>query len=393
MRLDSRVVYLKPLDAEDTTFSLRAYWSIVDADFFEPDKWGIRDVDTAGGELKKLPHWDEFMNQVGFRGPIETILPIDPKLGVFSNTWYQIQQILSSKPSADQESNVDFSPAVTRLRSRLDKQSKVASDIFTGSPAHSPTRLTRRLQEISLGRLEQEEVGEASADNATWDFDNTSSPPYDIKKDPTFKVQETFPPVSDETLVNAFIISLAAAVTFSTPGVKALWSLERKGYTVGIGNDTKIFTARTDGHLSLQHQTYSKIIVEVKAMTRESLARIRMQEVAEMAAWIHAEPDIIPEGMSNIPLRDIWFRHMMLCCDRHEVYLVFADYNADYIDYITNATRESSCQSFLVMNEFGPWNITVPVDIEKIASVLLAVMLQFSKEQSLYDVVPIWSDS
>lgn len=292
---------------EPQYLSLRAYWSIVDADFFEPDKWGIRDVDTAGGELKKLPHWDEFMNQVGFRGPIETILPIDPKLGVFSNTWYQIQQIRSSKPSADQESNVDFSPAVTRLRSRLDKQSKVASDIFTGSPAHSPTRLTRRLQEISLGRPEQEQVGEASADNATWDFDNTSSPPDDIKKDPTFKFQETFLPVSDETLVNAFIISLAAAVTFSTPGVKALWSLERKGYTVGIDNDTKIFTARTDGHLSLPHLTYSKIIVEVKGMTRESSARIRMQEVAEMAAWIHAEPDIIPEGMRNVPLRDIWY--------------------------------------------------------------------------------------
>lgn len=74
---------------------------------------------------------------------------------------------------------------------------------------------------------------------------------------------------------------------------------------------------------------------------------------------------------------------MMLCCDRHEVCLVFADYNADYIDYITNATRESSCQSFLVMNELGPWSITVPVDIEIIASVLLAVTLQFSKEQSL----------
>ncbi|KAL2871167.1 uncharacterized protein BJX67DRAFT_377770 [Aspergillus lucknowensis] len=73
------------------------------------------------------------------------------------------------------------------------------------------------------------------------------------------------------------------------------------------------------------------------------------------------------------------FRRLLISQNRHEIYLVIAEYDAEYIDYVTNPNRDQKCESFIQMNEFGPWDISNAKDVEDIASIILAVTLQFSR--------------
>lgn len=70
--------------------------------------------------------------------------------------------------------------------------------------------------------------------------------------------------------------------------------------------------------------------------------------------------------------------------NRHEIYLIVAEYTADYVDYLTNPGRESACKSFLTMNQFGPWEIVSSSHVADIAALLLAVTLQFSRGIPLF---------
>lgn len=65
--------------------------------------------------------------------------------------------------------------------------------------------------------------------------------------------------------------------------------------------------------------------------------------------------------------------------NRHELYIIVAEYNADYVDYLTNPGRATVCETFLTMNQFGPWDIKSSSQIAEFAAILLAVTLQFSK--------------
>ena len=72
----------------------------------------------------------------------------------------------------------------------------------------------------------------------------------------------------------------------------------------------------------------------------------------------------------------------MLSQDRHEIYIIIAEYDLEYIDYLTNPNR-TSCQSFLTMNEFGPWSISEADQVEEIASIILAITLQLGNGEPL----------
>lgn len=79
------------------------------------------------------------------------------------------------------------------------------------------------------------------------------------------------------------------------------WTLQRKSFDFQkkIVNQQqkettqKLFQARTDGHLRMkvEKESQSLVILEVKASRRKD-SKPMMQENAQMAAWIYAEPDV-----------------------------------------------------------------------------------------------------
>ncbi|PWY65450.1 hypothetical protein BO83DRAFT_440284 [Aspergillus eucalypticola CBS 122712] len=180
-------------------------------------------------------------------------------------------------------------------------------------------------------------------------------------------------------MVNAYLLGLASVATFSIEGVEAHWTPERKGYKVCAEKGIKLYEARTDGHMYLNSNGKTKAILEVKPVVRAELPRVMMQEVAQLAAWIHAEKDVIQDEN----LAEQWFRRLLWSMNRHELYIIIAEYIGDYVDYLTNPRRKAEGESFMTMNQFGPWDIRSSSQVAEFAAILLAVTLPFSKNLPL----------
>ncbi|KAG6364172.1 hypothetical protein INS49_005770 [Diaporthe citri] len=112
----------------------------------------------------------------------------------------------------------------------------------------------------------------------------------------------------------------------------------------------ELMEARLDGYLCRRSSPFEKglnteplAILEAKPHTRLSaLASIRRQEGAEMACWIsqagNSKTGLLQSSTSG---RN---RRLMISQDRHEIYLIVAEYGAGYEEYIrpsSSSVRES----------------------------------------------------
>ena len=109
-------------------------------------------------------------------------------------------------------------------------------------------------------------------------------------------------PAQDEAIVNIALIAFLQAIWRVNPTYDTCWTAHRKAFkfvpTLHEGEQGKSFTAVTDGHLKFPHsglKNKSAAIVEVKAAHRKrqnpGKHHIYMQESAQMALWIAAEPE------------------------------------------------------------------------------------------------------
>ncbi|RAL00034.1 uncharacterized protein BO80DRAFT_446047 [Aspergillus ibericus CBS 121593] len=348
--------------------ALRALWRFEGAPAFKPQDWGIEGVKAAKELLGQLQKWEAFLQAVPRLVPLNSILPIQSDLGKFELIWYYGQLIRGSPGTSapDNDDNLDFAPISQRTRSqtwRLDSL-HIPTD-----PGHNI--LKRRFAKM-LEEAEAQEPpvtppttytpgpakGEAPAlPVSPSKLPSPETPEDDLDLDPTYEDDEedTFPPVSDENIVNSYLAGFASLVTMTVPGVQAHWSQQRKGFKVS-NRGNKLYEARTDGHLFLAKSERTKAIIEVKPM-------------------IHAEPNEIAGDAS----KNKRFLRLLFSMNRHEIYLIITEYNADYVDYLINPDRNSDYQSFLTMNQFGPWDIATTKDVENIGSLILAVTLQFSR--------------
>ncbi|KAK2801625.1 hypothetical protein FQN50_007686 [Emmonsiellopsis sp. PD_5] len=277
--------------------TLRALWNIQRRTQFRPHQWGIHDAAKARQMLEDLPHWKNYLQVVSKKVPVDKILPIRYDLGDFKLVWYYQQLIRWAKSTPDLEDNLNFTPIAKRTRAHsnmLDGR----NNLFVETPMRSKvSSLTMKLLEARFEEAKEDEQKETTITDEELEFSDPETPADNLDRDPDFRDRqadkEAFPSVSDENVVNTGLVCFASVVTYSINGVKAHWSQERKGYKVGEKKGTKLYEARTDGHLFLPNDGNSKVIVEVKPMMREESARVRMQETAQMAAWIHVERDTI----------------------------------------------------------------------------------------------------
>lgn len=96
------------------------------------------------------------------------------------------------------------------------------------------------------------------------------------------------PAIKDQAIVNMAVINLLNAVTLGT-GSGRWWSPERKSFQALSGTNARgervAFEARVDGHLQdVERPWRTHALVEVKRTGRND--KVRMQEGAEMVAWI-----------------------------------------------------------------------------------------------------------
>jgi hypothetical protein len=151
----------------------------------------------------------------------------------------------------------------------------------------------------------------------------------------------------DEQIVNTALINFLASITQYFP-CPARWTLKRKAFRVDK------WEARTDGYLTDGSQVI-KAIIEVKAAKRHDkkpVSRVRMQEGAQMAAWILTHPDTGFLSRKDNGDRKV---RVLISQDRHEIFVTFAEYGPAYTN--DKWQGKGPIDYFLTMNEYGPFDI------------------------------------
>ncbi|PLB55280.1 hypothetical protein P170DRAFT_505893 [Aspergillus steynii IBT 23096] len=201
----------------------------------------------------------------------------------------------------------------------------------------------------SIGRLALYDKSTAPATPIVDDEDETSSEPEPMSTGyslgPKEIRHEMYPKLEDEQIVN-----------IATKQLKAKFK------------DAE-YEARTDGYLRGKARKEVRALIEVKAPLRESSqAEIRMQESAQMVAWLKESP----HAPKMLP-----FRRFHVSQDRHEIWLSFAEYDREYIKYIEDGSQNPNRPlSFLTMHEFGPFNTLKKEHMAKLGPILLALTLR-----------------
>ncbi|KAL3455039.1 hypothetical protein BJX64DRAFT_298249 [Aspergillus heterothallicus] len=180
--------------------------------------------------------------------------------------------------------------------------------------------------------------------------------------------ERLYPPTKDAQIVNtALVIFLNALTKYQELSVS--WTMHRMPLVATFTEDG--FQARTDGYL-YDRKGNLKALIEVKPVVREiKRSTIRMQESAQMVAWILGDENG-EEASGKLRL--------IISQDRHEIFISMASYDADYIDYLKTGSDLRATPSLLAMHEFGPWNTLDERSMSELGKILLAISLRADYE-------------
>ncbi|KAJ0425229.1 hypothetical protein BJY00DRAFT_308557 [Aspergillus carlsbadensis] len=227
--------------------------------------------------------------------------------------------------------------------------------LFGGlSVEDSPTR--SRSTGLSTSLVPMTPPGQTSAYGISYgtpDFSNeeTPSPLQSLTPGPEELRRVMYPPMKDEQIVNTALVLFLNALTMYQ-NLKVSWTMHRIPLRASFNPHS--FVARTDGYLS-DEEGNPLVLIEVKPVTRNTkLTPIRMQESAQMVAWIKAYEDgaHAPRKMRTI-----------ISQDRHEIFITVADCKVEYVRYLQGVSGASNNISLMTMHEYDPWNTGSAADM------------------------------
>jgi hypothetical protein len=284
--------------SEKQFLCLRVLWTKNQAKFLANDdnrRTWLGDVHylEARHLLLSLPSWQAYLDIVGESG--ERVLQrAFPDIGTFSLVRYHQERVRRYPENENFISK--FSPVAHRTRSRFTSLLRKAIDTPTPkSRIHTEeidpfvTPLKQSLEAFSFSSDDSSPVPHQSTRT---DVPDSASP---VGKD----IIAQHPPADDEQIVNVALVLLLNAVTMHfVPN--ADWTFHRKAFQIGDKKSGKGFEAKVDGFLRRLSDDKVMAILEVKPCVRgRQPVRIRMQESAQMAAWISHCPDDCTTPDSN----------------------------------------------------------------------------------------------
>ncbi|GES66237.1 hypothetical protein BO78DRAFT_412610 [Aspergillus terreus] len=266
---------------------------------------------------------------------------------------FQLDAAMVQSSSADTE--VTISPIAKRTRAKL-KERRPAPDL---TPTKSARVAMERLQisddldDVPLTPgLEQDSPLEGS------------TPPLDQVSGGSEAFWETHSNTEDEQIVNTALVNFLKAIVEHFPSVTSTWTIHRKVYKARFSNTE--YEARTDGYLRGKGDSDARALIEVKPCLRRTNAlKIRMQESAQMVAWLN---ELGPSKGPPIS-------------DRHEIWLIFAEYDEKYLEYLDGKHENGDPTSFLTMHEVGPYDTQDGIHMANLAPILLALVLRADYDQ------------
>ncbi|KAL7661912.1 hypothetical protein ACMYSQ_001281 [Aspergillus niger] len=167
---------------------------------------------------------------------------------------------------------------------------------------------------------------------------------------------------TDEDTVNAAFIELLNALTSLVPTTDSWWRTTKRRLTfTGLRNG---YVAITDGQFEVKATEEIRTPIECKGRERGKLdARITMQEVAELVAWVKEYPDT----RISPPVR---FRPITGQCGQN-IFLESLEYGEDWVRYIRRGQKAGN--SFATLNKYGPYNMNKVSDMILLAPVIVAM--------------------
>ncbi|KAM5387168.1 hypothetical protein ACJA88_001520 [Fusarium oxysporum] len=122
-----------------------------------------------------------------------------------------------------------------------------------------------------------------------------------------------------------------------------------------------------------QNLCYRRSRALIRYESEKTLDKIRMQETAQMAAWVAQDPPVLKKPNTK-------FRRLLVSQDHGEVYLIIATFDYQYVEYIcalgTGSRGKGSTHPFLEMREYGPFEVKSPEQMEQLGIILLGASIQ-----------------
>lgn len=245
---------------------LRVLWSLksprqLDLKQLDLDRW----IGPAKEKLANYGSWSIYCSNFGTE---------EIREGTFSLVTYYQRQAAKTETN-DFPPKVIFSPVAHRTRAKQ----KDLAESMRKLQLETPTKKSTAGNVDALGSPES-----AGTQLSTTPAPSTMSP---ISKE----LQNiAYPPTEDEQIVNtAFLLFLNALTIHSA--LSNSWTLHRRAFTARFEDSS--FEARTDGYLKDKDCGKVRAIIEVKPALRDKTPRrVRMQESAQMVAWILNEAQI-----------------------------------------------------------------------------------------------------
>ncbi|KAI9035479.1 uncharacterized protein KD926_003442 [Aspergillus affinis] len=233
---------------------------------------------------------------------------------------------------------------------------------------------TRVLRSIS-GQSSKSGTSSRSASSARISAlgDITAAADSGIKWDPT----------DDEQIINSALLQFLKAVALATPNSKVGWSMRRLRYNVAY--NVASMETRTDGFLgelgsTSTQEAFSILEAKPRVLSREGDGRSTFfQKSAEVINWIMGDQK---QGR-KVPLQSLTtsdHSRLLIAQSRHEIFLVIATYDDEYVSYLNG--KGSSSSTFMTMQQYGPYNINDAGHMKYLAEYLVEFYLHLSEPMS-----------
>ncbi|KAI8948014.1 hypothetical protein F4801DRAFT_604970 [Xylaria longipes] len=304
--------------------------------------------DTAVRCLDTQQAWKLYLKSVKLKRKTQASAK---SLGIFSLVrYYQLEVVkIDGQDSSSMLPKIDISPPSPQT------QQQQQQPVTPTRPHHIGHRI--------FSRLSLESPAEPSPATSTPERPENLSPHI-----PENDKASNDRVVCDEQIVNMALLLYLNALTLSCTRTLGDWTAHRKAFILK-SQGKKLYEARVDGYFRSPHNKVEAIL-EVKRYDRSlNTAKIKMQETAQMAAWIGSDPP----DVRVMRKRGTKCSRLLVSQDRHEIYVTIAKFDADYVDYICG--NLSKTKSFLKMQDYGPFRVDDVKYISALGYLLLAFMV------------------
>ena len=277
-------------------------------------RWISNDnLEVAKAFLSGLPAWKAYVGSLGKSG---RELRENGFSGLDTFTLARLYQLRTSELITSSKDvsmpKVDFSPVAKRTRSQTGRAQNPSAHVGSARPVTpaTPTPAPRRVpgpdhhpQDQALGLDLDPASGSTDQDDGNLEALGIEALTLAESMDESVHWMSPLSPftgdfsrdekvISDEQIVNMALLAWLDSLTIHLASLKTEWSPERLAFVVKDNRQLKVYEARVDGYLRHRDHSHDVLaIIEVKPFARfMSRDAIRMQEGAQMAAWISQQP-------------------------------------------------------------------------------------------------------